>query len=106
MTGRSRPGWSVLAVVVGALVVVVGAVVGWRLVTGESTYDPHSPRADQCDDVPDEAARITLQRDDGMTLGGALVGSPDAKVGVVLRQGAGQPTCSWLPWGMPSWERP
>jgi pimeloyl-ACP methyl ester carboxylesterase len=33
-----------------------------------------------------------------MTLGGALVGSRDAEVGVVLRQGAGQTICDWLSW--------
>jgi pimeloyl-ACP methyl ester carboxylesterase len=39
-----------------------------------------------------------MTRDDGMTLGGALIGPPDAEVGVVLRQGAGQTICDWLPW--------
>jgi len=91
-------GRSALAAVVAGGVVVAAAVVGWRLIADEPTYDPRTPLADQCDDVPDDAERITLTRDDGMTLGGALVGSPDAEVGVVLRQGAGQTICDWLPW--------
>lgn len=91
-------GRSALAVVVAGAVVVVGAVIGWRLIADEPTYDPRTPLADQCDDVPADAERITLTPDDGMTLGGALVGSPGAEVGVVLRQGAGQTICDWLPW--------
>jgi pimeloyl-ACP methyl ester carboxylesterase len=72
--------------------------VGWRLVTDDPASDPQTPLADQCHDVPDGAARIRLVRHDGTTLGGALVGSSDAQVGVVLRQGAGQTICEWLPW--------
>lgn len=35
---------------------------------------------------------------DGVDLGGALVGSTDADVGVVFRHGASQQICEWLPW--------
>ena len=89
---------SVLAVVAGGSVVVVGAVVGWRLVTADSTYDPETSLDHQCAQVPDDAARVVLRGDDGTRLGGALVGPSDAQVGVVLRQGAGQTICDWLPW--------
>jgi pimeloyl-ACP methyl ester carboxylesterase len=89
---------AVVAGVVVVAVLVVGAVVGWRLITDDQTYDPRTPLADQCDQVPEDAQRITVSRDDGMTLGGALVGPQDAEVGVVLRQGAGQTICDWLPW--------
>jgi pimeloyl-ACP methyl ester carboxylesterase len=83
-----------------ALVLMIGvvALVGWKLVTGDSTYAPKTPLADQCGDIPGGATRITIKRDDGMTLGGAVVGPSDAEVGVVLRQGAGQTICDWLPW--------
>jgi pimeloyl-ACP methyl ester carboxylesterase len=79
-------------------VLLLGGYVGWRLLDDEPTYDPTTPLATQCDEVPDGAERITFEGDDGMTLGGALVGPADAQVGVVLRQGAGQTICDWLPW--------
>jgi pimeloyl-ACP methyl ester carboxylesterase len=89
--------------VIAALVVLAGAVVvigvvAWRLLDDPPTYDPDTALSEQCDDVPASAERVTLSRDDGMTLGAALVGPADAKVGVVLRQGAGQTICQWLPW--------
>src|SRR3954452_22114587 len=99
--GVTSDGRSVGGVLVGAtlvLMIVAVAALGWRLVTGDSTYDPQTPLADQCGDIPHDATRVTIKRDDEMTLGGALVGPSDAEVGVVLRQGAGQTICDWLPW--------
>ncbi len=61
------------------------------------TFDPATALDEQCDDVPDDARRITLNGADGFTLGGAVVGSPDATIGLVLRQGASQKICEWLP---------
>lgn len=87
----------VVALVVAG-VVVLAVAFAWRLFDGPPTYDPNTALTEQCDDVPDDAERITLSRPDGMTLGAALVGPPDAQVGVVLRQGAGQSICEWLPW--------
>jgi len=89
---------SVLAILAGGAVVAVAAVVGWRLVSADATYDAETPLDHQCGQVPDDASRIVLRGDDGMRLGGALVGPADAQVGVVLRQGAGQTICDWLPW--------
>jgi pimeloyl-ACP methyl ester carboxylesterase len=98
--GVTSGGRSVGGVLVGVtlvLMIVAVAALGWRLVTGDSTYDPQTPLADQCGDIPHDATRVTIKRDDEMTLGGALVGPSDAEVGVVLRQGAGQTICDWLP---------
>jgi pimeloyl-ACP methyl ester carboxylesterase len=72
--------------------------VGWRLVSADTTYDATTPLDHQCGQVPDGAARVVLRGDDGLRLGGAAVGPADAQVGVVLRQGAGQTICDWLPW--------
>jgi pimeloyl-ACP methyl ester carboxylesterase len=41
---------------------------------------------------------MSFMAGDGTTLGGALIGPEGAEVGVVLRQGAGQTICQWLPW--------
>jgi pimeloyl-ACP methyl ester carboxylesterase len=87
-----------VAVGAGAVLLVAAAAVGWRLVTAEPSYDARTPLTDQCDDVPDGAERVALRSDDGFTLGGAVVGPTDARVGVVLRQGASQTICDWLPW--------
>jgi pimeloyl-ACP methyl ester carboxylesterase len=83
---------------IGVLLLVVAALTGWRLVTHDAAYGPRTPLAEQCDHVPDGAVRIQLSRADGTTLGGALVGPAHARVGVVLRQGATQTICDWLPW--------
>jgi len=97
VTGRSgRRSW--VAGGAGALLLVAAAVVGWRLVSADPTYDARTPLADQCHDVPDGAERVDLKGDGGFTLGGAVVGPSDALVGVVLRQGASQTICDWLPW--------
>src|SRR5262245_24662167 len=85
-----------LVVVAGAVVVI--GVVAWRLLDDPPAYDPDTALSEQCDDVPAGAERVTLSRDDGITLGAALDGPADAKVGAVLRQGAGQTICQWLPW--------
>ncbi len=61
------------------------------------TSSPASGLSDQCDDVPDDAIRLTLTGRDGFKLGAALVGPDDAEVGLVLRQGSSQTICDWLP---------
>jgi hypothetical protein len=38
-------GKAAVAVVAGGIVLVVVAVVGWRLFVADRTYDPHSPLA-------------------------------------------------------------
>lgn len=85
-----------------ALLVVVGGVVagttGWSWYQRHRTVSPDTPLAEQCDEVPVGARRITLEGADGVVLGGALVGPEDARTGVVLRQGASQRICEWLPW--------
>jgi len=92
--------WGAIAVV--AAVVLAGAVVvGMKVLDyldRHRTVDPSTPLAEQCDDVPDGAERVTFTGDDGETLGAAVVGPSDATVGVVLRQGASQTICEWLPW--------
>ncbi len=90
-----------VAVIALAIVVTVGVVIGqrlWNRYQLRRTVDPSTPLADQCDQVPANASRITLTASDGRTLGAALVGPDDATVGVVLRQGASQRICEWLPW--------
>lgn len=87
--------WLRPAIVVALL--VVGGWAAWRVLGPEPTYAPDSPLAEQCDDVPATARRVTLRAEDGFELGAATVGPADAPVGVVLRQGAGQTICQWLP---------
>jgi pimeloyl-ACP methyl ester carboxylesterase len=96
VNSRAVVGLVVAAGVAGVAVLAAGFA--WRLFDDPPTYDPNTALSEQCDDVPDDAERITLSRPDGMTLGAALVGPPDARIGVVLRQGAGQTICEWLPW--------
>jgi pimeloyl-ACP methyl ester carboxylesterase len=91
-------GRAVLALVVAPSVVAVLGAVAWRLLDDPPTYDPDTALSEQCDDVPSAAERVTMSRGDGMILGAALVGPEDAEIGVVLRQGAGQTLCQWLPW--------
>ncbi|MGL5826929.1 MAG: alpha/beta hydrolase family protein [Nocardioides sp.] len=62
------------------------------------TVAPSTPLTDQCGDVPPGAERVTLTGADGFTLGAATVGPENARVGLVLRQGASQKICEWLPW--------
>jgi len=70
-----------LVVVAGAVVVI--GVVAWRLLDDPPTYDPDTALSEQCDDVPAGAERVTLSRDDGITLGAALVGPADHSIGLV-----------------------
>ncbi|MFB9721477.1 alpha/beta hydrolase [Planobispora longispora] len=52
--------------------------------------------SEQCDAVPSGAERVTLKARDGVRLGAALLGPPDASIGVVLSHGATQSLCDWL----------
>lgn len=89
---------AVLVVVLAAGAVWIGprAWLWWQL---QRTFDPETPLAEQCgDDVPDTAERLTWTASDGQRLGAAVVGDPEARTGVVLRQGASQTLCHWLEW--------
>lgn len=58
---------------------------------------PDSPLADQCDTVPPGAERVVLRAESGVRLGAAVVGPPDAPVGMAVAHGAGHTLCDWLP---------
>lgn len=93
--GRLALAALVLALVTG---LVVAGRVGWGYWQRHRTVDPDTPLAEQCAKVPAGAARTTLTAADGRVLGAAVVGPQDTPVGVVLRQGASQTLCEWLPW--------
>lgn len=92
----------------GAAVLVLALIagIGWLLIAPRiaayqerhRTVAPDTPLAEQCvEDIPDSAERIVLTASDGTKLGGATVGASDAHTAIVLRQGAGQRICQWLP---------
>ncbi|MGL5810883.1 MAG: alpha/beta hydrolase [Nocardioides sp.] len=90
-------------VAVGATVAVLGAVavagwVGRDYLDRDDTSSPGAALAEQCDEVPTDAERVTVTGADGFTLGAALVGPEDARIGLLLRHGASQTICDWLPW--------
>lgn len=95
MTGR-RLRTALVMVLAASLLVLAGAV-AVRLLRGDPTYAVDTPLADQCPDVPADATRLVLVADDGVRLGAAVVGPAAATNGLVLRQGAGQTICEWLP---------
>lgn len=87
-------------ILIGAVAVGAAAVLLVLSLRGGDTgreVAPDAALADQCDDVPQEARRLTLTAADGRALGGALVGDQDAATGLVVRQGASQTICAWLP---------
>ena len=89
------------------LVLLVGAMLffGMRLLQQRAettrTVAPDASLANQCPNVKADilaaAQRIQLTGKGDFTLGGALVGPPTPGA-VVLRQGASQTICDWLPW--------
>ena len=82
----TRPRW-LPGVVLGStvLLLVVAAVWAWTLIQEErATSAPDASLADQCDRVPADAERVTLEADDGFTLGAATVGRSGAKIGLVV----------------------
>lgn len=89
-----------LIVVVVAVLAVLGLGAGRRWVGADLNrrVAPSASLADQCGEVPNLAERVVLRSDDGVELGGAVVGAPGATTGVVLRHGASQTICHWLPW--------
>jgi pimeloyl-ACP methyl ester carboxylesterase len=99
-TGRSRA--TLLVALVVAAVLLAGIVgvgrMGLNYYERHRTFSPTTALDEQCDDVPSGAQRITLTGSDGVLLGAAIVGPSDAEVGLVLRQGASQKICEWLPW--------
>lgn len=95
---RRRPA---LLLVLGSALLVVAGLVAFEVLDAHrdaGVVKPNTALGAQCDNVPDGARRITLTAADGQLLGGAVVGPDDATVGVVLRQGASQTICDWLPW--------
>jgi pimeloyl-ACP methyl ester carboxylesterase len=84
--------------VTGVVLLLAAGAVGWHLATDDPAIGPRTSLADQCGDVPPNADRVELTGSGGRVLGAALVGPSSAKVGVVLRQGASQTICDWLPW--------
>ncbi|WP_062355673.1 alpha/beta hydrolase [Herbidospora yilanensis] len=58
---------------------------------------PDSPLADQCDTVPPGTERVVLPAGHDVRLGAAVVGPPDAQVGVAVAHGASHTLCDWLP---------
>jgi pimeloyl-ACP methyl ester carboxylesterase len=98
--GRTRStllGAAFVAVVLLAGALVIGRM-GLNYYERHRTFSPTTALGEQCDDVPSGAQRITLTGSDGVVLGAAIVGPSDAEVGLVLRQGASQKICEWLPW--------
>lgn len=98
---------SATVLLVGLLLVVLAAwLVVWPRYQAyrerHTTVAPDSSLAAQCGpaeiDVPDSARRIVITAEDGTRLGGAVIGSAEARTAVVLRQGAGQRICQWLPY--------
>ena len=97
MVTRGRRVVAVVAAAGLALLIAVVAVIAVQRLRGNPTYPVDTPLADQCNGAPADATRLVLDADDGFRLGAALVGPPDATTGLVLRQGAGQTICEWLP---------
>jgi len=88
-------------VAVTAVAAVAAVALGPRVVDavrGDRTVAPDAALDDQCGRVPDAARRTALVAQDGRKLGAALVGDDDARAAVVLRHGASQTICDWLPW--------
>lgn len=97
---RSRPTLGLLFTGLVA-VILLAAWLGPRLLDhaqGAREVAADAPLSEQCDDVPASASRMTLVGADGRALGGASVGPPEAATAVVLRHGASQTLCDWLPW--------
>ncbi|MFN8099289.1 MAG: alpha/beta hydrolase [Dermatophilaceae bacterium] len=94
-----------LAIVLVLLAVAI-VVFGVRLVRARMaqsrTVAADSRLAAQCPDVATDilagASRTSVTGADGRVLGAAYVGPAGAATGVVLRQGASQTLCDWLPW--------
>lgn len=88
---------AIVAVILLTGLVVVGRI-GWNYYERHRTFSPTTALSAQCDEVPPGAQRITLTGADGVVLGAAVLGPSDAAVGLVIRQGASQKICEWLPW--------
>ena len=102
--GRApRPVSAGRTVVVIAVVCVAG---GGAALAVRTAQGPSAARAvavdssltEQCDAVPASAVRTTFTSTDGDRLGAALVGQGNPGPAVVLRHGASQTICDWLPW--------
>lgn len=91
----------VLVLLLVAIVALAVQMVRDRMAAGR-TVPADASLATQCPGVPatvlGKATRTTVTGTDGRVLGAAYVGPAGAKVGVVLRHGASQTLCDWLPW--------
>lgn len=86
----------VLLLVLG---VAVAASVAWQWWARNRTVAPLTPLGEQCaEEIPRGADRVTFRGAEGTTIGAASVGPSDARTAVLLRQGASQTLCDWLPW--------
>ena len=94
-----------LAVLMVAIVLAIAAVLVLRLKVWRDTavtVPADTPLAKQCSGLDaatlDGARRLTIKAADGTTLGAAATGPQGASTAVVLRHGASQTICDWLPW--------
>lgn len=80
------------------LALAVAGSLAWQWWARHRTVAPLTPLGEQCGEVPGQARRVTFDGADGTTIGAAALGSDDARTVVVLRHGASQTLCDWLPW--------
>lgn len=95
----SRPRWGrELAILALVLVVAAAGSAAWQWWARNRTVASLTPLGEQCAEVPGDTRRVTFRGEDGTTIGAARVGPPSAEPAVVLRHGASQTLCDWLPW--------
>lgn len=95
---------AIVLVLLAAAIVVFGIQLVRNRAASDRTGAAGSTLATQCPDVDASvvaaARRVPLMGADGRALGAAIVGDPSATLGVVLRHGASQTICDWLPWAV------
>ncbi len=93
---------AIVFVVLALAIVVFGVRLVRLRMAANRTVAADATLAVQCPDVAADilarASRTTVTGTDGRVLGAAYVGPAGAPTGVVLRQGASQTLCDWLPW--------
>lgn len=103
-TSRLIAGRVTVLVVLGLVAALIFVFARMLLIRPETGREVgvDSPLAQQCPGVEEAvlagAERLRLTGAGGTALGGALIGPADATHGVVVRQGAAQTICNWLPW--------
>ena len=89
-----------VAFALGVVAILALRLTAWRGVS--KTVPADTGLAEQCADLDATtlaaARRTTIAAADGFTLGAAETGSATAKTVVILRHGASQTICDWLPW--------